>query len=380
MSHLLEEYAKNLGVKISLPIVSDHFFPLTCDKYITLSNDDEIESKHYPYYEVVLNLLAPFFKQKNIKIVQLGGKSKIDGVDAALNLTFKQQSFILSKSLLHVGSDNVLNHLASAKQIPTVNIFGNTFSQVNRPIYSSPSININLSPDWDKKPSFNKVDSKKQINNIKPELIAQSILDLLKIKGKKIDFKTLYAGPAFAQRLVEVVPSTFTPLHLFPNQTVMVRADYGFNEDVFLKYCKSYEVSVCSDNLIQPDGLRQIAANTTDLLVFVDTSWDTIPENYFRMARGLGINLVLLTKEEEDLAPIRNKYFDVPVRHAYPKVEPRCEVKEKTRFISHKRIVSEGKEYLSYAHLKKGLDGDNRVLDTPEYWRESDHFYIYESN
>ena len=380
MSHLLEEYAKNLGVKISLPIVSDHFFPLTCDKYITLSNDDEIESKHYPYYEVVINLLAPFLKQKEIKIVQLGGKSKIDGVDAALNLTFKQQSFILSKSLLHVGSDNVLNHLASAKQIPTVNIFGNTFPQINRPIYSSPSININLSPNWDKKPSFNKVDNKKQINNIKPELIAQSILDLLKIKGKKIDFKTLYAGPAFAQRLVEVVPSTFTPLQLSPNQTVVVRADYGFNIDAFIKYCKSYKVSVCSDKLIQPNGLQEIAANITDLLVFVDTSWDTIPENYLRLVEDLDINLVFLTKEKEDLGPIRNKYFDVPVRHAYPKAEPRCEVKEKTCFISHKRIVSEGKEYLSYAHLKKGLDKDNRVLDTPEYWRESDHFYIYESD
>ena len=299
MSHLLEEYAKNLGVKISLPIVSDHFFPLICDKYITLSNDDEIESKHYPYYEIVLNLLAPFFEQENIKVVQLGGKSKIDGADTALNINFKQQSFILSKSLLHVGSDNALNHLASSKQIPTVNIFGNTFPQVNRPIYSSPSLNINLSPDWDKKPSFNKVDSKKQINNIKPEVIAQSILDLLKIKDKKINFKTLHAGSAFSQKLVEVVPTTFTPLQLFPNQVVMVRADYGFDEDVFLKYCKNYKVSVYSDSLIQPNGLRQIAANTTDLLVFVDTSWDTIPENYFRMVKGLGINLVLLTKEKK---------------------------------------------------------------------------------
>ena len=159
-----------------------------------------------------------------------------------------------------------------------------------------------------------------------------------------------------------------------------MRVDYGFDEDVFLKYCKNYKVSVYSDSLIQPNGLRQIAANTTDLLVFVDTSWDTIPENYFRMVKGLGINLVLLTKEEEDLASVRNKYFDVAVRHAYPKVEHPRHVKEKARFISHKRIISEGKEYLSYAHLKKGLDKDNRVLDTPEYWRESDHFYIYESD
>ena len=127
MSHLLEEYAKNLGVKISLPIVKDHFFPLTIEKYITLANDDDIQSKHYPFYELVLNLLSPFLKNNSIKVVQLGGKSKIEGVDQALNLTFKQQSFLLSNSLLHLGSDNALNHLASAKKIPTVNLFGNTY-------------------------------------------------------------------------------------------------------------------------------------------------------------------------------------------------------------------------------------------------------------
>ena len=87
MSHLLEEYAKNLGVKISLPIVKDHFFPLTIEKYITLANDDDIQSKHYPFYELVLNLLSPFLKNNSIKVVQLGGKSKIEGVDQALTLT-----------------------------------------------------------------------------------------------------------------------------------------------------------------------------------------------------------------------------------------------------------------------------------------------------
>ena len=46
--------------------------------------------------------------------------------------------------------------------------------------------------------------------------------------------------------------------------------------------------------------------------------------------------------------------------------------------MSSLRIIEGGKEYLSYAHWKKGLDNNNKVLDTPEYWRESDHFYIYE--
>ena len=94
MAHLLEEYAKSLGVKISSPVVKDHFFPLNFDNYITISKDDGIESKSYPYYDLVVDLLKPFFDRANIKIVQLGGNSRIKGSDAALNLTFKQKSFM----------------------------------------------------------------------------------------------------------------------------------------------------------------------------------------------------------------------------------------------------------------------------------------------
>ena len=139
------------------------------------------------------------------------------------------------------------------------------------------------------------------------------------------------------------------------------------------------------DKLIQPNGLQQIAANISDLLIFVDCSWDTIPDNYFRLVSNMGLNLEFLVKEEKDLAPIRNKYFDIPARNAYPNSDPVCEFTNKTeltshRFMSNKIIICEGQEYLSYAHFKKRLDRNTIVMDTPEYWRESDHFYIYESD
>lgn len=380
MSHLIEEYAKNLGAKISVPIVRDHFFPLLIDKYITLSNDDNVESKHYPYYDIVLNLIKPSLQHENIKVVQLGGKSKIEGVDTALNLSFKQQSFILSRSLLHVGSDNVLNHVASAKQIPTVNIFGNTFPEINRPIFSKSSFNVNLAPVWNKKPCFSNSDPQKQINTIKPEKIAKSILNLLKIYKEPIKFKTLHVGESFKQNIIEFVPTSFNPINLLEGQIPLVRADYGFNEDVFLRFCQSYKVSVYADKLLQPHGLKNISHNIQTFFIFVDNNWDTIPDSYFKILKNLNIECVLLVKNEKDLAPIRNKYFDTPVRSYRPEKKSPCKISDNTRFLSEKRIIKDGKEYLSCAHLKKGLDNANIVLDTPEYWRESEYFYIYESD
>jgi len=214
MAHLLEEYAKNLGVKISTPIIKDHFFPLSFDKYITISKDDGVDSKAYPYYDLVINLLKPFLARANIKVVQLGGKSQIQGVDAALKLTLKQQSFIVSKSLVHVGADGVLSHIASSKKVPTVNLFGNTFPSTNRPLFSKASLNVNLSPKWSKKPSFSNEDPQKQIKKIKAETIAQSVLDFLNIEKEDISFTTKYIGDSFPSSAVEIIPTTFVPLKL----------------------------------------------------------------------------------------------------------------------------------------------------------------------
>ena len=120
MSHLLEEYAKNLGVKASKPVVVGHFFPVLDDKYITISTERGMSAKFYKHYNIALNLLRPILNAKQVKVFQIDG-SLIEGVDAALNLTFKQQYFILSNSLLHLGSAGVLSHAASALNVPTVN-------------------------------------------------------------------------------------------------------------------------------------------------------------------------------------------------------------------------------------------------------------------
>tara|TARA_Y100000004_G_scaffold36653_1_gene39370 strand:+ start:1188 stop:2336 length:1149 start_codon:yes stop_codon:yes gene_type:complete len=382
MAHLLEEYAKSLGVKISSPVVKDHFFPLNFDKYITISKDDGIESKSYPYYDLVVDLLKPFFDRANIKIVQLGGNSRIKGSDAALNLTFKQKSFIISNSLVHVGGDGVLSHLASSKQIPTVNLFGNTFPSNNRPIFSKPSLNKNLTPPWNskQKPSFSNIDPQKQIKKIKAEDIAQSVLDFLDIEKEEINFRTKYVGDSFPQNAVQVIPTSFNPLKLDPNQLLVVRADYGFDENAFLSYCSRYKVAICVDQLIQPQALSNIAANTKSLFIIINKDWDDIPDNYFKILKNLNIELVFLVKEEEDLPYIRNKYFDIPTQLYYTRTEAPCEVSEESRFLSSFRLIEGNKEYLSAAHWKKGLDRNNKVLDTPDYWKELEHFYIYESD
>jgi hypothetical protein len=377
MSHLIEEYAKNLGVKISEPIVNDHFFPITQCKYITL-NQAGVASKTYSHYDIVLSLLKPFLDRADIKVIQIGGDKKIEGTEAALNISFKQQAFVLSKSLLHFGCDGALAQVASNKKIPTVTIYGNAFPANVKPFFSKSTINKSIQPNWDKKPCFAAEDPKRQIDTIKPEIIAQKVLDLLGIEKESIKFVTKNIGELFSQSVVEVIPTSFVPLRIPQGQEVMIRTDYGCDEVSFLKYCSNYKVSITADSLIQPHGLQKIANNINKFFLFIDSSWDTIPANYFAVLKNLDIDLTMLVKNEDDLNALRNKYFDTPVVLYEEAEEAPCKLGDDSRFMSSLRLIEGGKEYLSYAHWKKSLDGDNKVLDTPEYWRESKHFYIYD--
>ena len=76
MSHILEEYAKNLGFLISKPVVAQHYFPITENKYITIYLEDQIQSKNYKYYSLVFDLLRPILQEENIQIIQIDCKGK----------------------------------------------------------------------------------------------------------------------------------------------------------------------------------------------------------------------------------------------------------------------------------------------------------------
>ncbi|MDB4353033.1 hypothetical protein OAA60_06345, partial [Porticoccaceae bacterium] len=92
-----------------------------------------MSSKIYSHYDIVLSLLKPFLDRAGIQVIQMGGEKKIEGVHTALNVSFKQQSYVLSKSLVHLGCDGALAQLASSKEIPTVTVYGNSFSENAKP-------------------------------------------------------------------------------------------------------------------------------------------------------------------------------------------------------------------------------------------------------
>lgn len=382
MSHVLEEYAKNLGVLISKPIVSKHYFPVVEDKYITIFSEEKMTSKNYKYYDMVLELLRPFLLEKNIKVIQIDTKSnQIKGVNKVVGgLSFRQYAYLISKSIMHIGIDNVYSHYASSENIPIVNLFGNVYPSISNGYWSSDNERKDIAAPWEVKPSLSHEDPKDEINLIKPEKIAQSILDLLGEKTK-INFKTQNIGSMFSQEIYEVVPTSFHPLPEEHDGIVFLRADYGVNPEAFLEYCGRYKVCIISDQLIQPSAINKFKNNISKISLILDRDYEEIPEKYFEILKTWNISVQILVKNENDLAFLKNKYFDQDV-HPYQSKKKKIKgVSKKSLFLSNKKIFKDGKVYASKAHLDVGknlVDNKMNVINTPEYWEEQDHFYIYE--
>ena len=194
------------------------------------------------------------------------------------------------------------------------------------------------------------------------------------LSGFGINFWNFYE-----QKVLEVIPTLFSPLKINQNQELFIRADYGFEEEPFIKYCKNYKCSIFSNSLIQPQYLQKLAANINNLFIFVKKDADTIPESYFKTLKKLNINVILLVKNKKHLNYFKNIYFDVEVR-PYLNSEKYKEFNTKNKILSAKRLVANNKEYLSPAHWKKNLDNSNVVIDTDDFFAEIEHFYIYEQN
>lgn len=383
MSHILEEYSKNLGCYIGKPVIQRHFFPMREKKYVTISGDASIPSKYYEHYDMVISLLKGAWKDPSIEFIQLEGSSKvIKGVDRTLDdLTFKQYAYVVSRSILHIGPDNILAHYASSIGIPHVTIFGNVFPEVSRGYWSKKHMVSNIAAPWEVKPCMSLEDPEGSINKIKPEKIAEESQKLLKL-SHPLNFKTVRIGSAFKRQVVEVIPNRYVSLPIFKNNVLTLRTDLGGDTEALLAYCFNHQVSLVLDNAVIPlETLLRFIDNLKQIVIFIGKEMDTIPASYLETLRKKGVEIKLLVKDESILNDIRIKYFNFSVDFFNPNFEKPDNMPENACFFSNKVVVDGDSIFPSKAHWElkdKSLDKSRNVIDNALYWEDLEHFYIYE--
>lgn len=382
MGHLIEEYAKSLGVKIGKPVLVDHYYPTLDDKYITIHSDDKIDSKNYEYFPQVINLLKSILSQNGYKIYQIGGPQdpKLPNVDASfLNLNYKQSSYLIKNSKLHIGIDSLPIHIASAFNIPIVALYSHIYPSNAYPYWSTKeNIFILEANRKGNKPSFGYQESPKTIRTIKPEDIANSVLKLLNINNA-INFKTLDIGSHYHIPVVEVVPNFRANLQDQKEKTIYIRADLHFDDQNIAFWCSNHKVKIISDRMIPLDLLNHFSAKIEH--VFFKLKNMDIPAQYFEEVKKAKINFAICTTDKENLGKIRNNFFDFKVE--YDNVNERAEEfsKKECKFLTNKVLISNGGIYASEAHLKidKKLDSINETIYSDnDFWKDAEHYYLYE--
>ncbi len=385
MSHLIEEYAKNLGVKISKPIVVSHFWPLKYEKFITICLDTKTPAKNYKYYDIVVDMVRNVLDSKGIKIIQIGSSqcSKLQNVDDRIfDLTFKQFSYIVSRSSGHVGVDNVLSHYASSVGVPLVTLFGNVYSDVSKGFWSKSAINIEA--PWKVKPCLNSSDPDNSINKIAPEEIGNAILKQLGIGGT-IPLKTKFIGEFYENQIIEVVPNYFIPDEEVRNKHIFLRPDLGESEDFLIQWMVYLnQFSVFSRREISPDFLANFSGKLKGVSYIVGKD-SSISEEHLKSMQTRGISVSLLVEDEDILPEVRENFFDFDV-HLYFKSKKSAldglEINfEKTLFNSSKIILANGRQYVSKYHFLKDqnfVDKNFVLEDNEALLEELNHLYLYE--
>lgn len=387
MSHLIEEYAKNLGVKIGLPIFPTHYMPIVDDKYITVHVDNKIDSKFYEFFPEVIELLKNLLQPLGYKIYQIGGGDdpQLPFVDKSfLGFTRKQTSFIVKNSSLHFGIDSFPVHQASVFDVPIVVLYSHIYPSHANPYWSTSSkVRILEADRGGRKPSYTYHEKPKSINTIKPEEVVKSVCELLNIPYTK-SINTKFIGERYSQAVVEIIPNFYGFAEELKNRLINIRMDYFHNENNLLAWCSNYACHIIANKQISIKVLSERKNNIKKITFQIQNTKD-FPKEYLEAVKNLGLDIACSTKNKEELAEIRNFYFDFRIELDEPpnqdSVNQLSQISN-LKFLTKKDIFSNGKRYASKAHVdsdKVFVDRASDVIYNESFWTDLDHYFIYES-
>jgi hypothetical protein len=392
MPHLVETYALNCGLKIDRPHILQKFFPLTSEKFITLHPNSKFGSKCYDYWDEVVSIIAMPLKENGIDIIQIGTKedTPIRGCfHTQGKCDINQTAYIISKSVLHLGADSFPTHVASGYDKKIVCLYSNTYSQIAKPYWTKKEDMVLLEPDRSEtKPSFAADESPKTINEINPEDVAKSVLDLLGIKYD-IKFKTIKKGMHYNAPIVQLVPDCLVNVSNLGIDSIIVRMDLKHNEKVLAEQLKVCNCSIVSDQQVNLDLLKAFKPKIKEFVYFVKK--ETHNPEFIKELTKIGFPVILMSEmDDEDIDSVKLYYMDYGLiqkadRSSDEEIEKIKSLDLNNLHYKAKRlIISEGKYYHSEAawHHKQPSPSiapvENPVIDDEDFWDCLDEFLILE--
>jgi hypothetical protein len=372
--HLSTLYARDLGVQPSKPIIVEHFFPLPCSNYITFHNSEKVQSKSYSYWTEVLEIIKPHLNNLNIKVVQIGQSkdAKVEGVDYYItNTSFKHSFFLIKNAMLHLGIDSSPVHIASAFDKPTVSIYSHTYSNTCYPLWNE-NKRVIESNRGGKKPSFSLFEDPKTIDLIKPEEIAQAVLDLLNIK-QTLAYKTINIGSKFLNKEINLIPNDLIPTVDVDNAEIVVRLDMKHDENFLFSFLMNNKCNIsinCSKPIKNINYLMSFKSRINKINYYSNQ----FDKGFVDFLRSNVFNMHLFCTSEETLNDQRLDFFDHEINYFNPQKEA-LKLKEQ----NHNLLIDEFKIKTGriYIHGKDKFKTLGENINDLKFWLDFEHFMIY---
>jgi hypothetical protein len=178
-----------------------------------------------------------------------------------------------------------------------------------------------------------------------------------------------------------MVPTSVVDIRAFSLSNIIVRMDLNFDQVVLNEQLKTSKCLIMTDKALDPNMLMAHKGNierifykiTKDVQVgFVDF----LQKNNFE-------HQLITELSNEELNPVKVALFDYD-----QVVDFRSRTKEQLNitstnnlyYRSNKRIICNNQVFPSVAAWKIGApltQENNPVIDTPDFWQESEHFYLF---
>ena len=138
---IIDAYALLTGSKIGKPYIFDSYFPIDCEKYITIQSNTQFDSRNYSYWQDIVDFLIQRLDKHKVSIIQVGvnGDPQLMNIKSTVGQTnINQLAYILKNSICHIGPDSLCTHLASYYDKPIIGLFSSNHAEISKPIFGSP--------------------------------------------------------------------------------------------------------------------------------------------------------------------------------------------------------------------------------------------------
>jgi hypothetical protein len=412
---IIDAYALLTGSKVGKPYIFDSYFPIDCEKYITIQSNTQFDSRNYSYWQDVVDFLTPKLEKYKISLIQVGvqGDPRLINIKSIVGETnINQLAYVIKNSICHIGPDSFCTHLASYYDKPIVGIFSSNHAEVSKPVFGDPEklkIIESYSRVGNKKPSFSPLEDVKSVNLIKPEEIIKKIstalpdLDLEDVS--KIE--SLYFGKSYPQVMLEFVPDQLILIDKWAQVPLNIRFDYLKSDKITDQNLHSALINLgsrkCSIITSLPFDLekiriKDIKANISSFIFHIEKKYlSKIDESiqFIQQLKKNGINAhVALIKKlfsEQEINDLKFKLLDIGKISLLDQTSwsdfadenIANKINDLTVFKSSRIILSEGKNYLSKTAYLENINAESfeqklsLIRDKKSLGEELEYCYIY---